>query len=249
MTGISAVTLACSLLAQSAAFDVVSVKENTSGGTESFVRVLPGRVTTTNLSLRFILQYAFSLREQQLIGAPGWTSQTYDIVATYHGDADNEAVRAKLRGLLSERFGLRAHHEQRELPVYALSVEHPGTLGPNLTPSNVECGKDRASFAACSGYANRWMIRSAAMTMATLAVRLQPLVGRPVEDRTGLAGRFNLDLKWGDAGPPEPERAATADEMAALITALREQLGLSLVSTRGPFDVVVVDALSRPSPD
>jgi uncharacterized protein (TIGR03435 family) len=247
----TAALLACAILAQSppapsAALDVASVKENTSASQEGFVRLQPGRVTITNLSLRSLLRYAFTLREQQLIGAPGWTSQTYDIAATYHGDADTQTVRAMLQRLLADRFGLRAHHEQRELPTYALGVERAGVPGPNLKPSSLDCGRDAA---ACRGFANRWMIRSAGMTMAQLAVRLQPLVARPVEDRTGLAGSFTLDLKWGDAGPPETERPATADEAAALITALRDQLGLTLVSTRGRFDVVVVDAISRPLSD
>lgn len=252
MTGPAAVVLACAVLAQAPApsavegFDVASVKENASLSSEGFVRVEQGRVTITNLSLRFIVQYAFSIREQQLIGAPGWASQLYDIAATYHGDADNQTARAMLQRLLADRFGLRVHHERRDLPIYALTVARAGARGPNLTPSAVDCDRDAA---ACRGYANHWMIRSAGMTMARLALRLQPLVGRPVEDRTGLTGRFNLDLKWGEAGPPETERLATPDEAAALMTALSEQLGLTLVSTRSPFDVVVVDAISRPLPD
>jgi len=246
MTGISAAVLSCVLLAQPAAFDVASVKENASLSQEGFVRIQPGRFTATNLSLRFLLQYAFTLREQQLIGAPAWTSQPYDIAATYHGDADNQAVRAMLQRLLSDRFGLRAHYERRELPIYALSLERAGAIGPNLKRSGIDCAREAA---ACRGFANRWMIRSVGMTLATLALRLQPLVGRPVEDRTALAGTFDLDLKWGEPGPPETERAATAEEAAALITALRDQLGLRLESTRGPFDVVVIDAVSRPSPD
>jgi uncharacterized protein (TIGR03435 family) len=133
--------------------------------------------------------------------------------------------------------------------MYALAVARAGARGPNLTPSALDCARDATSSAACRGYASRRRIRSAGLTMAQLALRLQPLAGRPVEDRTGLAGKFDLDLQWGATGPPEPERAATADEAAALITALHDQLGLTLVSTRGPFDVVVVDALSRPSPD
>ena len=249
MTGTAAVILTCAVLAQPPAFDVASVKENTSLSQEGIVRVQQGRVTITNLSLRFLLQYAFSIREQQLIDAPAWAFQQYDIAATYQGDADNQAIRAMLQRLLAERFGMRVHREARELPIYALTVARAGARGAHLTPSDVDCERDATAAAACRGSANRWMIRSAGMTMALLAVRLQPLVGRPVEDRTGLTGRFSLDLRWGEAGPPEPERAATPDEAAALMTALSEQLGLTLVSTRGPLDVVVVDALSRPSPN
>src|SRR4029077_8310147 len=130
--------------------------------------------------------------------------------------------------------GMRAHHESRDLPIYAMTVARKGERGPHLTASAVDCGRDAASAAECRGYANRWMIRSAGKTMAQLALSLQPLVGRPVEDRTGLSGTFRLDVQWGAAAaaPPEPERPATADEAAALFTALRDQLGLTLESTR-----------------
>ena len=86
--------------------------------------------------------------------------------------------------------------------------------------------------------------------MAQLSGSLQSLTGRPVVDRTGLTGGFDFDLEWtsGTIAPPVGANAVP-DDGPSIFTALQEQLGLRLESTRGPFDVVVIDAVKRPSPD
>jgi len=67
-------------------------------------------------------------------------------------------------------------------------------------------------------------------------------------DKTGLTGKFDLNLKWTiDAG--NPGIAPPADSLAgpSIFTALQEQLGLKLESTRGPVQVLVVDSVEKPS--
>ena len=64
-------------------------------------------------------------------------------------------------------------------------------------------------------------------------------------DRTGLTGRYDFTVRWeGARGPAEQ---ATVEEIAAMITALEDQLGLKLESSRAPEDVVVIDAVRRPT--
>jgi uncharacterized protein (TIGR03435 family) len=79
---------------------------------------------------------------------------------------------------------------------------------------------------------------------------LQSLIRRPVVDRTGLSGAFNIDLSWETVavnGPPAGN--LPPEDVAAIFTALQDQLGLKLESSRAPFDVVVIDAVRRPTPD
>ena len=71
-----------------------------------------------------------------------------------------------------------------------------------------------------------------------------PLVNRFVEDRTGLRGVFDFDLKW----MPD-ETAATDLSYPSIFTALQEQLGLKLESTKGPVEVLVIDSVERPTED
>ena len=103
------------------AFDVASVKEYTSPSETAAFGIMPptpGRMRIVRTPLRFILHYAFQVRDHELIGAPEWAdSASFDITATFPADpprTENDR-RAMLRTLLADRFGLRAHRETREL--------------------------------------------------------------------------------------------------------------------------------------
>ena len=89
--------------------------------------------------------------------------------------------------------------------------------------------------------------------MTELVGGLMPMVGRIVTDRTGLAGRFEVDLEFTPdqmppllSGPPMPPIDPNGP---TIFTALQEQLGLKLEPTRGPVDVLVIDRAERPTPD
>ena len=260
--------------AQSAqpAFDVASVKENTSVSDRGGPGSTPGRFRVTNSPLRFILLDAFHLMDHQLIGAPEWTeSARYDITATYPADVarSEDDTRAMLRTLLADRFGLQTHRETRDLPMYALVlVRKDGTLGPQLVRSSIDCkqwiaekrpqlGAGSSSPVApggkrpvCQLLATRRFITAGTQTMQQLTGPLQAFTGRPVVDRTGLTGAFDFDLQW-TSGPvaAAPGVAATPDDGSSIFVALQEQLGLRLEPGRASFDVVVVDAVRRPTPD
>ena len=89
--------------------------------------------------------YAYQLLDHQLIGAPVWTSSTgFDITGTYPPGraATDHDVRLMVQKLLSDRFGLAVHREQREVPTYLLVLARPdGRLGPQLRRSDVDCEK------------------------------------------------------------------------------------------------------------
>src|SRR5262245_7648759 len=175
-----------------------------------------------------------------------------------------------LRALLAERFQLMMHAETRELPIYALVTNADGRLGPKLTRSDVVCpppGSPQPSDAApvCTFYLffNRVVFRN--QPIAQLTDVLSERMGRLVVDRTGLAGLFDFEVTW---TPDQPRPADAPDRLRlcgqdidltggapfdaagpASGTALREQLGLRLLSTRGPVDVFVIDHVERPIPD
>ena len=254
-------------------FDVASVKENRSGsGAGGISPPTPGRWRITNTPLRFIMLEAFDLRDHELIGSPEWTESTaFDITATYSAEPalTRQDTRAMLRTLLADRFGLKTHREMRELPMYALVVARKdGALGPQLVRSSIDCEQRRAQnlpqpgvgspgpVAAgggrkpCYMSASRRSITADTQTMQQLASVLQALTGRPVMDRTGLTGAFDFALQW-TSGPvaPAPGAGPPPDDGPSIFTSLQEQLGLRLEPGRGSFDVVVVDAVRRPTPD
>jgi uncharacterized protein (TIGR03435 family) len=232
----------------------------------------PGRMRIVRTPLRFILHYAFQVRDHQLIGVPQWAdSASFDINATFPEDPPRteDDRRAMLRTLLAERFGLKTHREQREMPIYALVMARKdGMPGPQLVRSTFDCEKwisenrprisvGRPSPVApggrrpvCQMLTARRFVTAGTQTMEQLSEVLQPLTGRPVANRTGLAGTFDFDLQW-TSGPVAQAPGATPqpDDGPSIFAALQEQLGLRLESSRGSFDVVVVDAIQRPTPD
>jgi uncharacterized protein (TIGR03435 family) len=184
-------------------------------------------------------------------------------------------ARAMLRTLLAERFGLVVHAETRELPVYAMTLANDRKPGPQLRPSGPECALPKGppgvpppppppegpptigrplpitaiipsrcpliAFRTTSG--SHWSLRE--ITMAGLSQRLIEPLGRPVLDRTGLAGAFDVDLTFQPDNPTVD--APAAPNAPSLMAALREQLGLRMESIRAPIEVLIIDRVRPPT--
>jgi uncharacterized protein (TIGR03435 family) len=191
------------------------------------------------------------------------------------GTFDRETVtrnRRLLRALLADRFNLVVHEERRETPAYALVMARSDRrLGTHMLPFQGECGEPGKMGPPPqfpSGVQPRsdprqgpqWCIlvtgvgrisaRGTVLSdLVTVLARL-PAVRRRVIDRTDLTGRFDFDLEWtpiatqGAASPGVPP-----DAVPTLFTALQEQLGLKLESTRETLAVLVIDSVSPPSPN
>ena len=243
--------LAAQTTATKSSFEVASVKPNTEAAAETAVRVDPGgRIYITAAPLRFLIAGAYGdekggLRFEQIIGAPDWLrSERFDITAQTPSEAAAEtttfiAMRPFLRALLEERFKLKTHRDKRELPVYALVRSRPNALGRRLALSTVDCSTDGARCGLQGGSVGR--IKADALTSDLLMQLLANASGRIVVDRTDLTGPFAIDLEW--------SQDQTVSDKPSIFTAVQEQLGLKLESTRAPVDVVVIDSVERPSPD
>ena len=183
--------------------------------------------------------------------------------ASTAGELQHRRVRLMLRALLADRFKLTAHSEFRDRPIYVLVMDRKdGKLGPQLKKVDVDCAalRDRAGRAPtsgaavspCGGFRALGLGHSTghAVTMSMIAALLEGSVGRNVFDRTGLGGKFDVDLLWTPdqpQGPGAPEVSAGAVNGPSIFTAVREQLGLKLDSTTGPVDVLVIDHAEPPT--
>ena len=235
-----------------------------------------GQWVSQNATLMLIIPSAypdFSL-PGQIVGGPEWINiERFDINAKAEGDPPRDVMNAMLRRLLAERFGLRVHTEQREVDVYALVLARAdGRLGPGLRKAAaVDCqaiGEERKKAAAAGAPAQgppkpgermQCGLRSSAMngvfrlTAGNVAVTaigtvLQFTVARPVVDRTGLTGPFDVDLEY--AGSSQLATAADqANAPSSVFTAVQEQLGLKLESRKEKMDVLVIDQVERPTPN
>lgn len=259
-------------------FEVATVKLNKSGDPFIFINTNAGRFTASNFPLRQLLENAFRLQPNQLIGGPDWLGDRYDITGRIPEGVPPARQGEMLRALFADRFKLVTHTETRELPTYALVMSRSDKrLGPKLSLTKNDCtpGRGRAAGGPpptagpppppttgvrppCGTMRAPGSIAAGGITMARLAEILSGAVGRTVADRTGLAGNFEFDLTFtpdqmpqGPAGPLPP--GVTLPNIdpngPSIFTALQEQLGLKLDSIRAPVEVTVIDRIERPTED
>ena len=247
------------------AFEVASVKPNTSGSGTSSGRSANGSMTLTNMPLRLLITNAFGMRPNRVIGGPSWIdSERFDISARAPANTTDNQLSLMLRTLITERFKLVARTEARDQPAYALVVARAdGRLGPKLIASSV-CDKE-ARFTPAAPPAEsklpesmpcgnrRWndgretVIRAGAQPLAPLVRALDGVAdGRQVIDRTNLSGTFTFEIRF---APPTVSATNSDSGLPSMFAALEEQLGLKLESTRAPLEVLVIDSVERPTPD
>ena len=204
------------------AFEVVSIKQSLNpkdGGTAGFRP--GGTFFSTNVPAGSLVFMAYRtsppLLPQQIVGMPQWAQLTrYDITAKVSADAagDMNALFARqgkyVQSLLEDRFAFKAHMEKREMPVYALTAPDGGT---RLRRSTLDCSKaeDRPK---CGMTFNAGRITSPHLELTNLLGTLASASGRPVLDRTGLTGFFDIDLQYA-AGPPTSD---TTDERPSIFS-------------------------------
>ena len=258
------------------AFEVATVRENTSSETRRRIEVLPsGQFNAINMTLREIVSIAYPTdggrfrHANQLVGGPGWfESARFDIVAKTDargGDtnkpgftataADREAVervRLMMRQLLAERFKLRVRQEIRQLPIYELVVlKRTGELGPNLKRSTVDCMEEwkEQGMPDARNLACGSIQGARVGRMTGYAAEIGPLV-RDLYDWSGrpVVDRTGLTGRFDFTLNWAPE-GSTDTEAPSIFTAVQEQLGLKLEPARGPVDVLVIDSVERPMPD
>ena len=275
LSAVGAVVIAVRAQDKDQTFDVASVRANKSGDGNGMLRQLPGgRMTATNMPLRPMITFAYSLAGYQLVGGPGWlNTDRYDVVAKMDGNPTSAFVpgstaanpmQVALQKLLEDRFKLKIHRETRELDIYALVMLKPGTPGPGLTPTKQDCAAaaaaaqrgapppppgSNAPFCGIQGGPGR--LKFGGLPASAFAQAFSGPSGRMVVDRTGLTGGWDFELNYApdQRGQAPGANAATDSDLPGFFTAIQEQLGLKLESTKGPVDVVVIDGIERPMED
>jgi uncharacterized protein (TIGR03435 family) len=248
-------SLAASLAAQAPRFEVASIHRSASGNNLVHYQPGPGgRFNAENITVRFLLQMAYEVNDYQVIGAPAWTNtERYDVAA--RGDA-GQPTRPMIQSLLAERFKLALHTQKRELPVYRLLVAKGGPKLPASkagacvpwspeSPVVIVPGQKQPHFCGFRGFGYEGTDRKLDMdgvTLADLATALSRELHQTVVDATGLAGRFDVHLRWTPVLPASPDAGGPS-----LFTALPEQLGLKFDAGKGSVQVLVIDNIDRPT--
>jgi uncharacterized protein (TIGR03435 family) len=228
--------LAGCAFSQIPSFDAASIRPNDSGAGPSSMRVTPGHIAMQNVSLKKILLNAYNIpddREYAVIGPDWLTSEHFDMDATFPADTPVSQLRLMMQTLLAGRFKLEAHRETRQLPNYTLMVAKGGAKIMPVEPGQAQTSGANGRFTATR------------TSMEHFADLLARQTGFPVVDQTGLAGVYTFTLQWDPGAGLDVGPADTAPAGPSIFTALEQQLGLHLASSKGPSEVVVIDRMEK----
>lgn len=235
-----------------AGFDVATIKPTDKPAGGSSLHRQSDSLTSSGVLRRLIL-FSYDLRDFQIAGGPDWVNtQVWEISAKVDPpDPDpmtlDEAGRRRLidtereriQSLMADRFKFKCHMTTKELPIYELV---PAKGGAKLTPTTAPPEKQGST--SSNGNNHSVKLVATGIGMDGLTRYLSSEVGRSVVDKTGLTGRYDITMTW------MPAMASTTDSDASgatIFTALEEQLGLRLVSAKGPVNVLAIDSVERPS--
>ena len=265
------------------AFEVASIRPHDPSDGSVGLQFLPRRYVARNLSVRSLLVIAYRVAGDEIVNGPSWIdAERYDIEATIReADAAGLAYaeladlqRLMLRTLLAERFSAAIRETSMEVDGHALVVDRKdGRLGPQLTPSSVECPADPESPPAETPLGvtrgqlpqlftqRRCGLRSRAggyigqgVTMDELLMSMRMSVGTPLVNETNLTGLYDVELSFDQSPraapvPVLPGEAAKLSERPSLRRALEEQLGLRLEPRRVPAKGLEIIRIERPTPN
>ncbi len=236
----------------------------------------------TNCSLPLLITRAYGIKHYQL-SAPDWmNSVQFEISARVPAGATKQQFELMLQNMLAERFKLAIHRDQKEMQVYEMvlakgglkvkeSAPEPPKDEPPDDPAALLLGRGgRGASLDKNGYPmiprgckgcmivehDKARLTAEDATMIEFADRLSRQLGKPVHDVTGLKGKYDFDLTWGEtmparaagapdgntplSGTPEP-----TDFNQMMISAIQSELGLRLESKKGQVEIIVVDHAER----
>ena len=237
----------------------------------------PGRLHLSCVPVRRLVQIAYGMFADgatqspvriEALGGPSWAdSEPYDINAKAEGSVTiGQMYGPMLQVVLEERFKLKVHREFSEQPVYTLTVGKNGSklkstqegscalfdashMPPPPAPGQPEpkyCGRG-----SIKGRGGLTILDSYGATMTYFASSMLAnanAVDRPVIDKTGLDGRYDIHLEYAASGSPQTAGSAFSDPAgASIFTAIQEQLGLKLTAEKGAVPVLVIDHLEKPT--
>jgi len=222
------------------AFDVASVKavDLSTLGDSIFMNlgtVRNGEVTFGNATLNDCIRFAYGIASDAQISGPEWIKSKrylYNIDAKAGPGASSAQLQAMMQTLLSERFKAVTHQEQKEMSYYALEAAKGGVKMQSV--KEVPDGFHGTNF---GGRIDNIL---AMPKLAYLLSRFE--TERPIIDRTGLDGMYEVKLTWTLRQLQNANPDATG---TSLFTALEEQLGLKLEARKGPVDILVVDSAEK----
>ena len=234
--------------AQSQAFDVASIRPDTSVNSPGWTRLEPTGVNIHRAALIEVIATAYRIPGSLIAADPRMRdlfASRYDIVAKAEHEVPKDQLLLMLQALLADRFRLTLHRESKVQPVYKLLIAKDG---PKLKESQGPQPRDpNCVFPKCRQFNNT--------DMFTFASELADRMGRPVLDLTGLHGSYDFTLRLdsmeglavNDPIDPALKQKMSDWSLSSIFTDIEKQLGLRLESDKAPVETLVIDHVERPS--
>lgn len=244
---------ALSLQAQSAHYDVSTIKPHDPSDPGVWWKQLPDGLRFTNVTVKGLIAHAWDIRSDQITGEPSWADDLrWDLIAK---DTEQSLQgmsypqrNEMLKALLAERLHLKVHMETRTGIVFRLL---PAKSGLKLKPlegqaAATDKGELKPGNLTWDDSGSAVVVEAHAVRMDRLLRTIADDLHHTVIDQTGLPADavFDFELRWVSDGntalPADPNTPSMRES-------LREQLGLSLESGRGPVPMLVIDQIERPT--
>jgi uncharacterized protein (TIGR03435 family) len=257
-------------------FEVTVIKPS-APDEQGYGRITGDRIETRAIPLMFLITFGWDLNpnnKESIVNAPKWLDTTkFDILAKAGSNVpvdkfssgsliNYEALRSMLRAMITERFQMKWHMEDRPVTAYTLIAVKP-RLTPTLDPTErTRCkegpGPDGKDPRIASPILNR-LLTCQNMTIAQIGDELQHVANgyiyNPVVDGTGIKGSYDFTLSFSSAdrilpdtgGPANKSDPNSADPNGALsvFDAISRQLGLKLEKTKRSYPVLVIDHIEE----
>ena len=244
-------------------FDVATIHEN-EGVVNHQMRVNvtspphSAKFSASNLTLKAFIQMAYGFGTPISGGPDFLTNRYFNIEGKSDHSADDQLAKLSddqarlekqhmLQTLLTERLHLKYHMETRESSVYTLSIAKNGLKMHETKPPAADSDQPQPTIplgpdVRARGSAQGLEFTCTRMSMKGIAGLLTSQLETPIVDKTGLAGSYDFTLQMG-----RDWSSNTPDAWPDIFTAVQEQLGLKLESTKAPIPVLIIDHIELPS--
>ena len=246
------VLLCMAVLAQAPAplrFEVATIKPSDSPQPLPSITWPAGRLSAVNAPLSTLLGFSLGGVTGTVTGGPSCATQDrYTVQAQAEGTPTIEVKRQMLHTLLTERFAVKYHRESKQVDVYALVLARSdGKLGPKVRPFTEECAPPAVRCMAQATPTGFHLVGSQMGAVTAMLSGARFGLGRKVEDRTGLTGRFYMDFEFIPPAADGKNADPLASEGVSIFTALQEQLGFKLEAAKRTIENVIIDSAQRPT--
>jgi len=233
------------------------------------------QIHVSGFTLREYFARAYGLRMSQVLGPDWLATERFDLDAKLPEGARADQIPLMMQALFDDRFAVKQHREQKDMPTYSLTVGKPPlklkesrNVSPDTTPDalvNVTVAVGAGGVSVDLGHGASYIFgtngkfEGKRMTAAMIAATLERFADRPVVDMTGLAGTYDVSFEITpedyqalgiqaaiNAGVRLPPQALNLlDRGGNPLTGAAEQLGLKLDSKRAPVEVLIIDDARR----